>query len=973
MAGRSLWMSPASVVAAGALALSCGSGDASSNGPGGSTPVVASCGDGTTQDPEACDDGASNGTYGKCRVDCSGVARCGDGAVDSAQEACDDGALNGTYGKCRADCKGVSSCGDNVVDSPTEICDEGSAMAGEYGTCRANCSGLIRCGDDELDAPQENCDEGADNGKYGHCRTDCSADSRCGDGILDVPDEACDDGAANGKYGGCTTKCARPAFPYAPGPGVLDPAWLASPPACNEHDWTGKYLNYRLRFRGDGTAAHPGFISLGSDTGQSIPASRREPDIDCAGHWSMESCPRPDLADAKGRYAWGDATIWLGMYLEAIATEYAGFQQLGLDTSQTAQDLAYALHALDRVDGAAEAVFGKPAALDGFFLRDDVPVDMHLLPGGGYRFPRSDNGLLGYECVISSDSCGTPTVAGGSFTSQDQVIGLVHGLALVSKLVPDSVTVQGVGIRQQARQQVHRMVTHLRSHGWQVTAPDGSHPPDQWGGNASGFSWLLAGAANQICGADFGVSEYQDAISTSIGKTTLQLLESGWDLTMNYNRTMALRLLAITNDWDDDKYALRAVADGKDAFVLARAVLQGSPLPASFSSWRIESILDSAPCSGPCFHTTGCDDPAGWGAEHRTSNPGDRFGSRHWSGEFNGLDYMALHNLALVQRGGSLGMAVPDVPATCSGFRSIDQILANPSTQGESYDPSDPCAREDLKRQFCGRPLAGWIDAAYREQAGIQTAFLHWTCTGSSPCQLVPLSGIGTDLDDLILGGPGGETLEGVEGNDCLYGFGGADHLVGGAGDDELHGGLGNDTIEGDSPSMSGIDRLFGDEGNDTLVAGPGADELLGGDNDDLMQAGDGRDLGQAGPGNDRFEGGAGDDTAQGGPGDDAMIGGEGDDTFWCGDGRDKVSGGNGDDWVWGDGGEDLLLGEGGNDNLIGGDGIDHLCGGDSDDTLWGNWAGSMCWGGAGTNQVNGCTDGSLNDAQCSASAFASW
>jgi hypothetical protein len=955
------------VLGLGLLIGGCGSSSSSSEGSAGAAPSPK-CGDGLVDVGETCDDGPLNGAYGKCRADCSAVSACGDGVKDAPSESCDDGAHNGTYGKCRKDCSAVAACGDGTLDAPPEGCDDGP-LNGTYGKCRKDCSAAAACGDGTLDAPQEGCDDGSLNGTYGKCRKDCSSVASCGDGVVDAPDEVCDEGGSNGQYGHCTASCKTSGFPYPPG--KVDPGWVDQPPACDDHDWFAKYLTLRRRFRGNGTAEYPGFISLGTAAGQGIPASRREPDLDCAGHWSMESCPRPDLADAKGRYAWGDATIWLGMYLEVLATEYALFQAAGLDTAQPQQDLFYALNAFDRVDEAAEVPFGKPPARDGFFLRDDVPEDFHLLPGG-YRFPRSDASLKGFECVISTSSCGAPSVADGSFTSQDQVIGLIHGLALVSALVPDTAVVDGMQLRQHGREIVHRMVTHLRSNLWRVTAPDGTHPPDAWGGNAIGFSYLLAGAANKICGNDFGMSDYQDVISSSlVGKATLQALDTGWDATFNYNRTMGLRLLAITDDWDDDKYTARAVSDGKDAFVLARALIHGTDPGASFSPWRVEAILDSAPCSGPCFHSTGCADPPGWAAEHRTSNPGDRFGTRHWSGEFNGIDYMALHNLYALWRSDSLSMAIPDAPASCASFRTLDQVLASPS-QGETWDPADPCARGDLKRRFCGRTFADWLDAAWTAKATVQTANLRWSCQGSGPCQLQPISGSGTDGDDLLLGGPGADDLSGGGGNDCIYGMGGNDKLVGGAGDDELHGGEGDDTIEGDGLLLSGTDRLFGEQGNDVLLGGPGADELLGGDDNDTITAGDGHDLIHAGGGDDTVQSGAGDDTGQGGPGNDAFEGGGGDDTFWCGEGRDKAMGGDGNDWLYGDQGDDLLIGDNGNDMLSSGDGVDHMCGGDADDTIWGNWAGALCSGGAGTNTVNGCSE-TLTTAQCSQTAWDSW
>ena len=54
----------------------------------------------------------------------------------------------------------------------------------------------------------------------------------------------------------------------------------------------------------------------------------------------------------------------------------------------------------------------------------------------------------------------------GSFASQDQVIGLIWGLAFINKLVPDNVLVNGVHLGAAAREMVHRLVWKLRSDGW---------------------------------------------------------------------------------------------------------------------------------------------------------------------------------------------------------------------------------------------------------------------------------------------------------------------------------------------------------------------------------------------------------------------------------------------------------------------------------------------------------------------------
>lgn len=110
--------------------------------------------------PEVCDDGAQNGSYGRCARNCQGYgAYCGD-ALLSPGERCDQGASNGTYCErgtcdasltCSTDCRGVAPyCGDSRVDTPREQCDnnvERSAQAiCTVGTVGVPCSTASDCG-----------------------------------------------------------------------------------------------------------------------------------------------------------------------------------------------------------------------------------------------------------------------------------------------------------------------------------------------------------------------------------------------------------------------------------------------------------------------------------------------------------------------------------------------------------------------------------------------------------------------------------------------------------------------------------------------------------------------------------------------------------------------------------------------------------------------------------------------------------
>lgn len=977
-----------------------------------------SCGDGHLDtDFEACDDGADNGRYGKCSVACNGPAPfCGNGFTEpEAGEGCDSGADNGTYGYCKKDCSAPGpACGDGVVDDPFEVCDAGplngtelcpedcggtsatcgdghqdrgegcddGALNGTYGHCAFDCSGEgPRCGDGDVVKP-EVCDHGALNGTYGHCAADCkSRGERCGDGVIQPP-EHCDDGAGNGQPGACRRDCTGPSMPWTVDASV---AGRRAPGTCSQDDWLSKYMAYRLELRGDGTAAHPGFVILGEGPGAGVPASRRQPGVECAGHWEFGDCPRPDYADARGLYKWGDGTSWLANYLDILALEYAMFSDLGMPTDETLWDLKNALLAYRRLDESAETYFGRAPAKDGFFLRDDMQFDMIKKADGSYRWPRED-GFAGYECLNGDIACEAPSTRDGSYTSGDQTVALLHGLALVAKLVPDDVVVDGVALRHEARESADVMTRALRDHGWKVTDPEGVHPPDQWGGNVLGFSNHVAKAANAICGSDFGTDDYRNLLSRTAGEAAWAGLQATWSLTPWFNRVNAFFLVAVDGSWDGDKMVHKAMGNGSEYFALTWAIMHDAALPAPWSDWRIEALLDSAPCSSPCVGVAaeygGCQETPGWRTESRILEPGDIEGSRHVNGaEFNGLDYMGYYAAYYVYKHGHVGFAVPEVGGGCEGARTLDALMAG-AAEGETYDPASACAAVDMTRRFCGRPFANWLDDAYGGRATIVMGGKHWVCEAGAPCRLTADGTDETDGDDLVIGTFGNDELEGGDGNDCLVGLAGDDILEGNQGYDTLDGGEGNDQLYGESGNLVVVDGE-----NDILWGGPGADKLYGGPSDDWLYGGDGDDelVGDAGSdslaggdGNDQLWGDLGEDRLRGEAGDDRLDCGFGDDNAWGGEGRDRIDGDLGSDALDGGPGDDFIRGGMGDDTINDPQGADRLCGNGGDDTIWADWSGTdQCSGGGwffgGTDKVNGCTDETASYSDCDKGAFDNW
>lgn len=95
-----------------------------------------------------------------------------------------------------------------------------------------------------------------------------------------------------------------------------------------------------------------------------------------------------------------------------------------------------------------------------------------------------------------------------------------------------------------------------------------------------------------------------------------------------------------------------------------------------------------------------------------------------------------------------------------------------------------------------------------------------------------------SDHRNILLAGPGNDTLWGATGDDGLWGEAGDDSLYGSYGADFLAGGDGNDTLNAEEP-VGSTDYLDGGDGDDSLshVIGSG-DIFAGGAGDDTLSSG---------------------------------------------------------------------------------------------------------------------------------------
>ena len=751
---------------------------------------------------------------------------------------------------------------------------------------------------------------------------------------------------------------------------------LTDPPSCSDEDWFAKYLWYRLRLRGDRDKNLPGFISVGDGAGQSLPPNFRDPHAECASDWNINhnGCFRPEDNDAQGKLKYGDTSLHLGYYIAMLASEYKSFSIRGVDTSQTLLDLYYALEAFNRLDRKAEEVYGLEGVEDGFFLRDDVPGDFATHEDGSFRFPHEDPNYNGYACIESAYSCGTPHINDGNFVSQDQMLGMMFGLSFVKKFIPNDIIVEGVDLQHEAKAIAHRMLTHLLDNDWKITDPEGNHPPARWGGSAKGSSFFLAEAANIIAGDTFGIDDYHDGTSRTIGALAVAGLDVSFTAQIWYNKGMALEMASVTDVWNNNKMARKAQHYVSPFYAYVHAVLNDGSVGSAISDWQISTVLNGAACNGPCNETENCDERDGWRGDYRWRNPVRRNGYK-WRirGEYNGIDYMLMHNIFNIYHNGDVQGELPPIPRPAADVNSdLEDLIEFGANAVQSYDPEDAYNAKDMHQRFCGRSFFDWINLARQNKVSIHTGKGTWQCPASGACNIISSNGHGDGSVDLIIGTNAAETIKGKGGNDCIYAFGGNDTIKGGQGADEIHAGDGNDDIYGESAGINldgEADLIYGDAGNDFVRGGPGYDSIYGNDGQDTLVGGTGWDYLFGGKGNDTLKGGSGQDFLDGGDDDDELRGGAGDDVLRGQRGHDKLDADAGDDILYGDDGNDFLKGGTGDDKLVGGSGDDRMCGNGGDDSIYAESGNDDCRGGWGDDKEHHC-ENDIGHSKCTQSAF---
>jgi hypothetical protein len=442
--------------------------------------------------------------------------------------------------------------------------------------------------------------------------------------------------------------------------------------AQTEQENLDKYRHYRERF-------NQYFMYVGDKPGESL--------VVCTRNRNMTS-----------QLCFGQHGVHFGYYLGMLATEYQLLvrnKQANAATS-TLEELTFALLAYKEQMDKCEQYWGKEPCLDGFFIRENVPLDYldTNITTGKNHFIHLNQGLT-KENIFNSDSGvmeglqnGQPAYVNGLYDvhqkkdpmSQDEAYGVMMGLSLVVKCVPE--------LSQEAKQLFELISLHLigkndcqncHGNGYEIKKPDCNSVSESTGGVTAFFGYGIAAAASKVTGKDieyfyntFDGEKFSymfqnyfqtGKIKYTIGDNNMYMLwkicGNGIPGSQEWNRSMASTLAAIGDSWGKrtDKSLMKNCYWKKGSkphdwrtFYLSLWRFLHDKEPNNKEKQLIKQELDAAPYEGPYNFKTNTHPtnfaPGGWAYVYRyRATLTEQYEGSWYQGIFNGLDYMLMYNL----------------------------------------------------------------------------------------------------------------------------------------------------------------------------------------------------------------------------------------------------------------------------------------------------------------------------------------
>lgn len=406
-----------------------------------------------------------------------------------------------------------------------------------------------------------------------------------------------------------------------------------------------KYWNYRDRFSAR-------FVRVGDQPGFSMPIEQYLYN-DCRWDWIWWNYPPQYITDGFGILSpGGDQTCGLGHYIAMCATEYALLKQNNQPTDAVVRELYYALKAYYRLERTANQIFGNPNYF-GYFLRQDAPNDLHLafqddaVPAG--RRP---------VCTISEEVQRqySPDSMVSNFTSQDQVIHLLLGMALVKRYIPTSLQYNGEGVAALAVEAARRMVFRFYTDKWDLKNPRGESVGNVRGGQAQPWAYAFDKTWAYINpnGTTFG--NYTFNIVDVLLKNIYECCGHLGGITHFYNKRLFISLASTSNTKTIDYNFDYTMQDGLWIYPLVHGVLHNLRLASNRETRLLDTMyyaLTQAPDSGTCININNgnpdCASTPYWRGQNRwMGNIATRdtiTDTNNHPADHYGLDYLLAYNL----------------------------------------------------------------------------------------------------------------------------------------------------------------------------------------------------------------------------------------------------------------------------------------------------------------------------------------
>lgn len=456
-----------------------------------------------------------------------------------------------------------------------------------------------------------------------------------------------------------------------------------------------KYFRYRDRLNY--------FVAFSDEPGGGLLANIRNRDV-----WYDPDglFPSGDEVDYHMSITYGQTHTRTGYLLGTLATEYALLMQAGdtIAAEKTLMQIRVVLNAFERTDRCESgAPWFTKDTLDGFFVREDAlpvlsPVFSSQLNAGlndsDYFALRASRGEYGFPSLIMNNSVealkmyespdgyfftkresGHPNedafnrrnkqylhyYKNQKFTSQDEVLGSFVGLALTIKFVDDE------AIRKSARDHVLRMINFMcgsrKTLWWRPLFPDGTRMGNENGADGRAYAFALKTLAYKLVGKEYLKKHYPAIVRAPWCRDAYEGTELACLSGIGYSEYRILRFLMaeamsvsgvsrVGNNVPKIIYLITDDYEWDTFYLLLHASLNNIEVDGTFYDFnRLSTQLQQAPPNGTWqYGNSSYPKTPGWSAEFKwsatTAAQNGKTGESWALGNYSGIDFMLLHNLA---------------------------------------------------------------------------------------------------------------------------------------------------------------------------------------------------------------------------------------------------------------------------------------------------------------------------------------